>query len=80
MAVAHLAAYAFLNAVTPEVVIISLGAGNSYGHPHQEALDRISASGAQSLLRTDIDGTITLTSEWWRQLFNFNRKVRKKNC
>jgi len=53
----------FLNAVTPEVVIISLGAGNSYGHPHQEALDRISASGTQYLLRTDIDGTITLTSD-----------------
>ena len=46
----------FLNAVTPEVVIISLGAGNTYGHPHQEALDRISAA-----FRTDIDGTITLT-------------------
>jgi competence protein ComEC len=54
---------AFLNAVTPELVIISLAAGNSYGHPHQEALDRISASGAQYLLRTDIDGTITLTSD-----------------
>jgi competence protein ComEC len=53
----------FLNAVTPEVVIISLGAGNSYGHPHLEALDRISASGAQYLLRTDIDGTITFISD-----------------
>jgi beta-lactamase superfamily II metal-dependent hydrolase len=53
----------FLSAVTPELVIISLGAGNSYGHPHQEALDRISASGAKYLLRTDIDGTITLTSD-----------------
>jgi competence protein ComEC len=54
---------AFLDAVTPEVVIISLGAGNSYGHPHHEALNRVSASGAQYLLRTDIDGTITLTSD-----------------
>src|SRR5918999_2671928 len=54
---------AFLNAVTPEAVIISLAAGNNYGHPHQEALDRISASGAQYLLRTDIDGTITVTSD-----------------
>ncbi len=53
----------FLNAVTPEVVIISLGAGNSYGHPHKEALDRISASGTQYMLRTDIDGTITLISD-----------------
>ena len=54
---------AFLNAVTPDVVIISLGAGNSYGHPHQEALDRISAFGTQYLHRTDIDGTITLISD-----------------
>jgi competence protein ComEC len=53
----------FLNAVTPEVVIISLGVGNSYGHPHPEALDRISAAGAQYLLRTDIDGTITFISD-----------------
>ncbi len=52
----------YLNAVTPELVIISLGAGNSYGHPHQEALDRISASGTEYLFRTDINGTITLTS------------------
>lgn len=52
----------FLNAVTPEVVIISLGAGNTYGHPHQEALDRISAAGTEHLFRTDIDGTITLTT------------------
>ena len=52
----------FVNAVTPEVVIISLGAGNTYGHPHQEALDRISAAGTEHLFRTDIDGTITLTT------------------
>ncbi len=52
----------FLNAVTPEVVIISLGAGNSYGHPHQDALDRILAAGTEHLFRTDIDGTITLTA------------------
>lgn len=52
----------FLNAVTPEVVIISLGAGNTYGHPPQEALDRISAAGTEHLFRTDVDGTITLTA------------------
>jgi competence protein ComEC len=52
----------FLNAVTPKVVIISLGAGNTYGHPHQEALDRISSVGTEHLFRTDIDGTITLTA------------------
>jgi beta-lactamase superfamily II metal-dependent hydrolase len=52
----------FLNAVTPEVVIISLGAGNTYGHPHQEALDRLSAARTEHVFRTDIDGTITLTT------------------
>jgi competence protein ComEC len=52
----------FLNAVTPEVVIISLGAGNTYGHPHQEALDRLSAAGTEHVFRTDVDGTITLTT------------------
>jgi beta-lactamase superfamily II metal-dependent hydrolase len=52
----------FLNAVTPKVVIITLGAGNTYGHPHQEALDMISSAGTEQLFRTDIDGTITLTA------------------
>jgi competence protein ComEC len=70
----------FLNAVTPEVVIISLGAGNTYGHPHQEALDRISAAGVEHLFRTDIDGTITLTvngssSEYYSILTESNGKT-----
>src|SRR5215210_2391829 len=69
---------AFLTAVTPEVVIISLGAGNTYGHPHQEALDRISASGAQYLLRTDIDGTITLTSDGGGNYSILTEKCAKK--
>jgi competence protein ComEC len=56
-----------------------LGAGNSYGHPHQEALDRISASGAQYLLRTDIDGTITLTSDGGRGNYSIlTEKCAKK--
>jgi competence protein ComEC len=54
---------AFMNAVTPEVVIISVGAGNVYGHPHQEALDRISAAGTKYLFKTEVDGTITLATD-----------------
>jgi beta-lactamase superfamily II metal-dependent hydrolase len=70
----------FLNAVMPEVVIISLGAGNTYGHPHQEALDRILAAGVEHLFRTDIDGTITLTvngssSEYYSILTENNGKT-----
>jgi beta-lactamase superfamily II metal-dependent hydrolase len=70
----------FLNAVTPEVVIISLGAGNTYGHPHQEALNRISAAGVEHLFRTDIDGTIALTvngsnSEYYSILTENNGRI-----
>jgi beta-lactamase superfamily II metal-dependent hydrolase len=54
---------AFLEAVSPEVVVISAGADNTYGHPHEEALDRIAAAGAQHVFRTDLDGTIVLTSD-----------------
>lgn len=52
----------FLQAVSPEVVVISLGADNRYGHPHKEALDRIQAAGTEHVFRTDLDGTITLTT------------------
>lgn len=51
---------AFLGVVTPELAVIEVGAGNSYGHPHQEALDRLSAHGA-TIIRTDQAGTYVVT-------------------
>lgn len=48
---------AFFEAVAPEVVAIQLGAGNDYGHPHQEVLDLLAAWGGP-VYRTDINGTI----------------------
>ena len=35
----------FLNATTPEVGIVSVPVSSSYGHPHQESLDRMAAVG-----------------------------------
>ncbi len=52
----------FLNRVSPSVAVISSGSGNSYGHPHKEAVQRIEKSGAE-ILRCDIDGTVVLMSD-----------------
>ncbi len=53
---------AFLAAVTPSWAIISCGEGNDYGHPHAETLARLKAAGT-TILRIDLDGTITFTSD-----------------
>jgi competence protein ComEC len=47
-----------LVAVTrPRVAAISVGAGNDYGHPSREVLDRLASAGA-AVMRTDLVGTI----------------------
>lgn len=51
-----------LTAADPEVVIISAGKANQYGHPHAETLARIEASGAKTLSTID-EGTITFFSD-----------------
>jgi len=52
----------WLSIIDPTVVIISAGAGNSYGHPHAEVLERVQKSGA-SLLSTIDEGMIVLESD-----------------
>jgi competence protein ComEC len=52
----------FLSAITPEDAVISVGTGNTYGHPHQETLDRLAAAEV-TVYRTDQDGTVLLTSD-----------------
>lgn len=53
---------AFLAAVDPDYAIISCGRDNSYGHPHQETMDKLKAAGV-SVLRTDEQGTIVAVSD-----------------
>ena len=53
---------AFIEAVDPLIAVISVGEGNSYGHPHASTLDRLTARGTQ-ILRTDLVGSITVTCD-----------------
>jgi len=52
----------YLKAVAPEAGLISLGAGNDYGHPHQETLNTYNTLHIK-LYRTDQDGSITVTTD-----------------
>nr|WP_264177259.1 hypothetical protein [Arthrobacter sp. UM1] len=53
------AAYAPLS---PRAALIGVGTGNSYGHPHQPVLERLTAAGAR-VFRTDRHGLVTLRED-----------------
>jgi beta-lactamase superfamily II metal-dependent hydrolase len=53
---------AFLAAVAPQVAVYSAGAGNQYGHPHTETVERVAAAGLP-LYGTAVHGTVTLISD-----------------
>jgi len=59
---------AFLQTVKPQIVVISAGRDNRYGHPHPAVLERAAATGAM-ILRTDQMGTIKVETDgqqmWW---------------
>ncbi len=49
----------FLRAVSPQAVLISCGAGNDYGHPHQPTMKKYKAMKLK-IYETDKNGTITI--------------------
>ncbi len=51
----------FLQAVQPQIIIVSAGVDNRFGHPAPEMLERATAVGAV-VLRTDELGTISVTT------------------
>jgi len=56
----------FLQAVKPELAVISVGK-NSFGHPSWEVVERLEAAGIE-ILRTDEEGLVEVVSDgrrWW---------------
>ena len=54
--------YIFLNAVLPEMGIVSCGVNNKYGHPHEETLSILRDAGVD-VYRTDLLGAIVVGSD-----------------
>lgn len=52
----------FLDKVNPKYAIIEVGKNNTYKHPKQITLDKLNAKNIK-IYRTDLDGTIKLTSD-----------------
>ena len=52
----------FLAEISPEIALVSVGEGNSYGHPNSELLNALTEQGVR-VLRTDQDGPISVA---WR--------------
>jgi competence protein ComEC len=56
----------FLAAVRPRVALISVGAGNDYGHPNPNAMARLAAVPGIQIHRTDREGSIEVVSDGLR--------------
>jgi competence protein ComEC len=52
----------YIEAISPQYAVVSLGKDNRYGHPHKETLDTLNSLGLP-ILRTDILGRITFESD-----------------
>ena len=72
----HSSSLKFLEQVRPKVAVISVGVGNSYGHPHAETLQRLASVGS-TVLRTDELGAIKMTFDddgikWYSYVYHRN--------
>jgi len=61
-----------LDKADPEYAVISCGEGNSYGHPHEETIERYESYGITTY-RTDLLGTIVLTTDGTSLEFEFEK-------
>ena len=52
----------FLQMAKPQYAVISVGANNRFGHPHNDVLQRLAGSGTK-VYRTDLQGAILFKSD-----------------
>lgn len=52
----------FLEIIKPKETLISYGEGNSYGHPHEELMERLKGAGCE-IYETARDGAVTFWSD-----------------
>lgn len=72
--------YRFLNEVSPDYAVISVGKGNAYGHPHEEPLSRLKQAGV-TILRTDELGTIVARTDGKEVTFTWdNQSANPENA
>ena len=64
--------YRFLREVMPAYAVISVGDGNSYGHPTEAVLSRLSDAGV-AVYRTDLNGDIIVRSDGTNLTFETER-------
>ena len=64
--------YRFLREVIPTYAVISVGDGNSYGHPTEAVLSRLSDAGV-AVYRTDLNGDIIVRSDGTNLTFETER-------
>lgn len=67
----------FLSKVNPKYAVISVGEGNSYGHPAQSTLDKLKERGVK-VFRTDEQGTIIAVSDGTKITFTTSGKKEEE--
>ena len=65
--------YRFLREVAPSYAVISVGEGNSYGHPHEEPLSRL-RDAEVTVYRTDELGAIVAESDGTNITFTWEKR------
>lgn len=62
----------FLEAVSPQMAVISCGVNNRYGHPHENVIERLDKHGNE-IMRTDLQGAVVIEVEKEMKAYGYAR-------